>query len=145
MIRRAVFQAGAAIADNHPRNFEWMVNAEGQWRPAPLFDLEPNPSGAALATPVFGLRAPKQILVADLPALIARKTGLPLADVATACAQTAQRMADRLETVIVRAGMGVRDAEIMRRCVPVAHLATMGAQWAPSHAPVARPSAAPRP
>ncbi len=143
MLRRAIFQSGASITDNHLRNFEWMVGPEGRWVPTPLFDLAPNPQ-SELATPLCGLRTQRQILTADLPAILARKTGLPLPEVSGICADVAGRMVTNLETVIVRARMGVAEAQTMHKCLPVAHLAALAAQW---QKPAAQPkaSASPRP
>lgn len=139
MLRRALFQAGASVSDNHLRNFEWMINSEGRWVPTPLFDLAPNP-GSEFATPLCGLYTQKQILTPDLPAIIARKTGLPAARIAAVCAETAQRMVAQFDTVRTRAGLSGPDAATLQRCVPVSRLHALAAQWS---APAARPAVRP--
>jgi hypothetical protein len=135
MLRRVLFQVGASVSDNHLRNFEWMINAKGHWVPTPLFDLAPNPK-SEFATSLCGLRTQKRILTPDLPAIVARKTRLPVAQVASVCADTVQQMATHLDAVIAHTGLNDTDAARLRQCVPAAHLHALAEQW---RAPISRP------
>lgn len=74
MFRRACFNVSAHNRDDHTRNFAFLMNARGRWRPSPAYDLTLSSGpGGEHATLIPG--AGRNPTSADLEAL-ARSAGL---------------------------------------------------------------------